>query len=189
MNYFRHLFLTVLMLTSQILSPMAFAADTSIATLNISGNVPTIFSVTARGYPGDLDLSGDVAVNDRLIGIFHFKYNVDIASLTLQSAETDGVPSSSTAAGDAYAFDTTSFRLKFGACTTIHATYKAAFNPLPAGVNLGAGVDIKDAATTAGLTAGREEDCDLTATWTGNTSSIPLAGKYSLSLTLTMVSI
>ena len=180
----------VVLAALQVFSPMAFAADTSVAVLNISGNVPTIFSVTARGYPGDLDLSGSVIVTDRLVGIFHFKYNVDLASLTLKSAQADGVPSSGTAAGTGYSFGT-SFSMKFGTCATIAATYKAAFIPLvgtPA-VDIGAGVDIKDATTTSSLTAGREEDCNLTASWHGNASSLPLAGKYTLALTLTMVSI
>ncbi|MGZ3742802.1 MAG: hypothetical protein ACXVB1_01870 [Pseudobdellovibrionaceae bacterium] len=167
------------------------AADTSIANLNISGNVPVVFSVTARGYPGDLDLSGQVDVVDRLVGIFHFKYNVDLASLTLKSAETDGVPSSGAGAGTGYAFGAGGFKLKFGACNTVNATYKASFTPgTGAGqVDIGTGVDVKDAATTTGMTAGREEDCSLSATWKGNASSIPLAGKYSLSLTMTMISI
>ena len=180
----------VVLAALQVFSPMAFAADTSVAVLNISGNVPVIFSVTARGYPGDLDLSGSSIVTDRLVGIFHFKYNVDLASLTFKSAETDGVPSSSTAAGKGYSFGT-AFSMKFGACTTILALYKASFIPTVGTptLDVGAGFDIKDPATTVGLTAGREEDCNLTASWHGNASALPLAGKYTLALTLTMVSI
>ena len=113
MKHLRQLITAALLIFVQLVSPLALAADTSIAVMNITGNVPAIFSVTARGYPGDLDLSGNVSVTDRLLGMFHFKYNVDLASLTLQSAETDGVPSKTTAAGSAYSFAATSFRLKF----------------------------------------------------------------------------
>ena len=45
--------------------------DTSIALLNLSGSVPEVFSVTARGLPGDLDLTPNVVVVNRLIGILH----------------------------------------------------------------------------------------------------------------------
>ena len=196
MKFFSKLILTLAVVGLQIVSPLAMAADTSVAALNISGNTPVIFNVSARGYPGDLDLGGNgVVASDRLLGSFHFKYNVGIASMTLKSAEVDGIPSSATATGNGYKFGT-AFNLKFGACTSIDATYKASWAPVvgtPA-VDLGAGIDIKDAATTSQaalntLGAGREEDCDLTATWGGATSAIPLAGKYTLSLTLTMVSI
>jgi hypothetical protein len=192
MKFATKILLAGLMLAAQLFSPtIAMAADTSIANLNISGNVPVIFSVTARGYPGDLDLSGKVDVVDRLVGIFHFKYNVDLASMTLKSAEADGRPSSGAGAGTGYGFGAGGFKLKFGACTSIEATYKANFIP-GAGVgeiDIGTGVDIKDAATTTAMTAGREEDCNLNATWKGNASTLPLAGKYTLTLTMTMISI
>ena len=80
MRHFNHILMAALMFAAQIFAPrLAFAADTSIATLNVSGNVPVIFSVTARGYPGDLDLSGNVAVTDRLLGMFHL--NITLTSL------------------------------------------------------------------------------------------------------------
>ncbi len=191
MKKYQQLVMAALMFAIQLLLPgQLFAADTSIANLNMSGNVPAIFSVTARGYPGDLDLSGNVAVNDRLLGIVHLKYNVGIASLTIQSTQASGVPSSG---ATGYSFGT-AFSLKFSACTSINATYEAAFDPKPVasgGLGLGAGIDIKDAATTsgAGFTAGIEEDCQLTASWGGNASSLPLAGKYDLAITITMVSL
>ncbi|MEZ0391963.1 MAG: hypothetical protein ACAH59_07095 [Pseudobdellovibrionaceae bacterium] len=192
MKFLVKLLSAALLFAAQLFMPMAaLAADTSIANLNISGNVPVIFSITARGYPGDLDLSGKVDVVDRLVGIFHFKYNVDLASLTLKSAEVDGVPSSTTGAGTGYSFGAGGFQLKFGACTTILGTYKALFTPgVGAGkVDIGTGVDIKDGATTVGMTQGREEDCTLGATWKGTNTTLPLAGKYTLALTMTMVSI
>lgn len=181
----RHFRATVCLIFQMVVSEVR--ADTSIGTLNLSGNVPTIFSVTAYGYPGDLDLNGNTSVaSDRLVGFFHFRYNADIASLTLQAAQATGLPS--TAGGVAYNFGT-SFMLKFGTCNTIHATYKVAFSPGAGATSLaGAGKDIKSAATS-GLTAGVEETCELMATWGGTAHKIPLAGKYTLDLTLTMVSI
>lgn len=169
------------------MTSVSMAADTSIATLNISGNVPAVFSLTARGYPGDLDLSGNgIVASDRLVGIFHFKYNVDIASLTLQTAEASGLPTN--AAGTPYSFGT-AFMLKFGTCATIHATYTSPFSPGVGATSLGgAGKDIKSAAASS-LTVGREEDCELTATWGGSAATLPLAGKYSLTINMTMVSI
>lgn len=196
MKLFGKLLLTTLIVLLQVGSPVAMAADTSVATLNVSGNTPVIFNVSARGYPGDLDLGGNgVVASDRLIGSFHFKYNVGIATMTLKSAQVDGIPSKTLLTGSGYGFGT-AFKLKIGTCASVDATYKAAWAPVvgtPA-VDLGAGIDIKDAATTSQaaldtLGHGVEEDCDLTATWGGAAAAIPLAGKYTLSLTLTMVSI
>lgn len=168
-----------LMALSQMLSPVAMAADTSIAVLNISGNVPTVFSVTARGLPGDLDLTPNVSVANRLLGILHFKYNADVASMTLASSTASGVPEKS---GTAYGFGAAGFKVAVTAgCSSVDATYNTAF------LLTNAGVDVKSAAA-ATLTAGVEEDCSLTATWAGTTSTLPLAGKYSMVINLTMIS-
>lgn len=176
----KFLLVTGLITLSQILSPYAMAADTAEGTMNISGNVPVVFSLTTRGIPGDLDLTPNVVVNDRLIGIVHFKYNVDIASLTMASDTVSGTPEN---AGTPYDFAGAAFQFKFDACTTIEATYEALFAISNVPTN------IEDPATTSGLTNGVEEDCNLTASWGGTNASLPLAGKYSMTITFTMTSI
>lgn len=196
MKDYVRLLMTAIFVLVQGIFPVAHAADTAVASLSISGNTPVIFNVSARGYPGDLDLMGNTSVaSDRMIGTFHFKYNVGVASMTLKSTQVAGVPSTGTAANTAYTFNT-AFSLKFSACTSIAAAYEAAWAPTvgtPA-IDLGAGIDIKDAAATSAaalvtLGHGIEEDCDLTATWGAANAAIPLAGKYYLDLTLTMISI
>lgn len=172
-------FMIGLAVSLQVIGPLAMAADTSIGTLSLSGNVPVVFSLTVRGLPGDLDLTPGVVVNDRLLGILHFKYNVDIASLAITSSTASGTPEN---AVGAYAFGV-AFKYKFLACATIVAANEALFTIA------GAGAAMADPATTAGLTNGREEDCSLTASWGGTAASLPLAGKYSEVLTFTMVSI
>src|SRR5258708_38137917 len=169
--------LTLLVILAQIISPLAFAADTAVATLNISGDVPTIFSVTARGIPGDLDLTPGVAVNNRLLGILHLKYNVNVASLTIASSTASGTPENARSA--AYSFCASGFKVAF---TAAGCTSDAAANNTPFLLTAG-GADIKSAAA-ASLTAGVEEDCSLTATWSGSTATLPLAGKYSLVITI-----
>ena len=173
---------TLFAILSQVFVPSAIAADTAVATLNISGDVPTIFSVSARGMPGDLDLSPSVSVSNRLLGILHFKYNVNVASLKIASSTTSGVPENGS--GAAYGFGAASFKVAFTAtgCTSVDATYNTPFLMVPAGT------DVKSAGSAA-LTAGVEEDCSLTASWAGTTASLPLAGKYSVVITVTMVSI
>lgn len=168
-----------LSIVSHLLSPMAMAADTSIATLNVSGNVPVVFSVTARGIPGDLDLTPDVSVSNRLLGILHFKYNADVASMEIASSTASGEPENG---GTAYDFAGAGFQVSVGAgCTSVDATYNTPFTLT------NAGTDIKSA-TAAALTNGIEEDCDLLASWTGSSATLPLAGKYSMTITVTMVS-
>lgn len=179
-NSFKHFVITLLAIFSQLITPIVMAADTATGTMTISGNVPTIFSLTTRGIPGDLDLSPGVSVNDRLMGIVHFKYNVDIASVNMSSDTTSGTPEN--ASGDAYSFGT-AFQFKFLACTTVHATYKALFSIS------NVATAIEDPATTSSLTNGVEEDCDLTASWGGTAADLPLAGSYSMTVTFTMTSI
>jgi hypothetical protein len=179
----RNLTITIFSILSQIFAPYAFAADTAVATLNISGDVPTIFSVSARGMPGDLDLSPSVSVNNRLLGIMHFRYNVNVSSIKIASSTASGVPENATAV--AYGFGGAGFKVAFTAagCSSVDATYNTPF-PLVSG----AGTDVKSAGSAA-LTAGVEEDCSLTASWAGTAATLPLAGKYSMVITLTMISI
>ncbi len=182
MKKYQNIILTLLIILTQVLAPWAIAADTAVATLNISGDVPTIFNLTARGIPGDLDLSPSVAVNNRLLGLLHFKYNVNVASIKIASSTASGLPENSS--NVAYGFGGAGFKVAFTAtgCTSIDATYNTPF------LLLSAGTDVKSAASAA-LTAGVEEDCSLTASWAGTTVSLPLAGKYSMVITVTMVSI
>ena len=170
---------------AQVVAPSAFAADTSIAAIEMSGSVPTVFSVTARGLPGDLDLTPGVVVNDRLLGIFHFKYNIDIASLKLTSSSATGTPMNGASAYPAG----TAFTYKFGTCAAVNAVGTAAFS-----IATSTSAELTGLAATQPVLLGHglEMDCDLTASWGGQTitaGQIPLAGKYSQTLTLTMVSI
>ena len=78
------------------LQPMANGADTSTASFNISGTVPSYFSVSTRGIASDLDFSPNVIVNNRRIGLMHFKYNMNVASLTIASSTASGQPEGTT---------------------------------------------------------------------------------------------
>jgi hypothetical protein len=175
--------LTGLIFLSQLSGPMALAAvsDVAVGNLNISGNVPVIFSLTTRGIPGDLDLTPGSSVHSRLLGILHFKYNVDIATLVIKSSTASGGPELGGAG--AHSVFGTAFQVLVGAgCATVKNTYNALFT-----LNNVAGTDIKDGTA---LTTGIEEDCDLSATWGGPAAgTLPLAGEYSMNITLTMTSI
>jgi len=168
---------------TQILSPgLAFAADTSIAELNLSGNVPTVFSLTIRGLPGDLDLTPGVSVVNRLLGILHFRYNADIASLTIESDNDDGVPIDGNAV--AYTFGAGGFTVSIpAACAAVD---EAEITGLSLAGSATLPVEIAD---TTALTAGVIEDCDLTASWDGTTDTLPLAGKYTMAIIFTFTSI
>lgn len=170
----------------QLMIPVS-NADVAIGTLNISGNVPVIFSLTVRGLPGDLDLTPGVTVTDRLLGIIHFKYNVDIASLALTSSTASGVPENS--ANVAYPFGGVGFKFRFGTCTSVIAAGQANFSIVAAGVSDNLEAAAAQQPSTLGY--GLDEDCELLASWGGApivAGQIPLADKYSQTLTLTMTS-
>lgn len=168
------------MAISQLIAPMALAADTAVATMDLSGNVPVIFNVTARGYPGDLDLSPNVIVNSRLLGMFHMKYNVSLATLTLKASTATGKPE---AAGTAYSFGV-AWTVSL-ICSSVDPAKGTTITPLIAGVEMASAGGKALAAATGGI----EEDCPLTASWGGTAVTLPLSGKYSMTYTLTMVSI
>lgn len=161
---------------------LAGSGDTAIASLNLSGSVPEVFSVTARGLPGDLDLTPGVIVNDRLIGILHFKFNENAASITIASSTVSGGPES---VSGAYSFGTAFTVGVLGACTALDTVVLA--SPGVALSNVGA--DYKSLAANPLVGNGIEEDCQLAASWGGTASSLPLAGVFSMSVTVTMVAL
>jgi hypothetical protein len=167
----------------QLVAPFAMAADTAQGTMNISGNVPVVFSLTTRGIPGDLDLTPNVIVNDRLLGIVHLKYNVNMAHLYMYSDTATGVPYNG---GTAYAFGTAfKFKIPAAGCTSVLGTYNALFT-----ITSGAtATDIMAPLVAGALTTGLEEDCQITASWGGTAAVLPLAGKYAMTVTFTMISI
>ena len=160
----------------------AGSGDTSIASINLSGSVPEVFSVTARGLPGDLDLTPNVVVNNRLIGILSFKFNESAQSIKISSSTASGGPEN---AGIAYTF-ATSFKVNVvGACTALDTVALAS----PGVVLLVAGTDYKSAAANPLVGSGIQGDCQLAASWVGTAAALPLAGVFSMSVTVTMVAI
>lgn len=154
--------------------------DTSIALLNLSGSVPEVFSVTARGLPGDLDLTPNVVVVNRLIGILHFKFNENAASITIGGA----------IGGVGYTFGS-AFSISTPACTSLDNGV-AALNYVAGpggGVALGAAVDYKSALAGALVATGIEEDCQLVASWGGTVQPLPLAGVVTVNITVTMIAL
>ncbi|MGZ3746019.1 MAG: hypothetical protein ACXWRE_01710 [Pseudobdellovibrionaceae bacterium] len=179
MKFIEQKLLSLILAFIFLLRPTAFAADTTIASFNVSGTVPTFFSATARGLPGDLDLTPNVVVNNRRLGLIHFKYNANVASLTISSNTPSGGPEGT---GGAYDFQGGGFKISVAAgCATVDPAYNAPF------VLTAAGTDVKSVASTA-LVTGVEEDCDLFASWRGTNRSLPLAGVYSLNISVTMIS-
>lgn len=145
----------------------AGTGDTSIALLSVSGSVPEVFSVTARGLPGDLDLTPNVIVNNRLIGILKFKFNQNAASITV-----GGV-----IGGVGYTFATPP-TLSATGCTAVTMANEAL-----------AAADHKSVLAGALVATGIEEDCPLSASWVGTASALPLAGIVTLNITVTMVAL
>jgi hypothetical protein len=163
------------------------AGDTAIANLNISGTVPAVFSVTARGLPGDLDLTPGSIVIDRVIGLLHFKYNEN-ATITIASSTANGLPAN--AGGTDYPFLAgNGLKVKYiGTCDSLDsATFGAGVTLLAAGANY-ASTKATDLVLN-NASNGIEEDCTIVANWKGTASTLPLAGVYSMSMTVTMVAL
>lgn len=167
--------------------------DTSAAVINLSGNVPAVFSVTARGYPGDLDLSPNVYVFNRVLGILHFQYNENVASIFLASSTASGMPENSGATAYPFATAITYSPYSTG-CVTIDSTAGLAMTA--ASIESGAGSPVNIASAIAKALSGNtpantgvNEDCILTASWVGASTSggaLPIADTYSETLTVTM---
>lgn len=170
-----------LVILSLTFGNMAFAGsgDTSIALLNLSGNVPEVFSVTARGLPGDLDLTPNVVVVNRLIGIPHFKFNESAASITI-----GGV-----VGGVGYTFGT-AMTISTPACTALDNTATGLnYNVAGGGAPLAPAADYKSALAGALVGSGIEADCQLVASWGGTAAALPLAGVVTVTITVTMVAL
>lgn len=165
------------------LNPALLRADITAGTLQLSGSVPEIFSLQVRGVPGDLDFSPNVQVTDRLLAIFHLKYNIPIATIILSSsAGATGLPTLDGAG-------VTPVPLAAPMTYTITCGSIGASGTGLTAANLGLGAtNVNAAAASVVTTNGFEQDCPLTASWTGTAGVLPVAGTYSMTITFTMTS-
>lgn len=65
--------------------------DSTSTDIAVAGVVPTYFSATLRGQPGDLDLTPRVTVSNRTIALIHFKFNENVQSLVISSSTASGL--------------------------------------------------------------------------------------------------
>ncbi|MEK6579038.1 MAG: hypothetical protein AABZ55_07405 [Bdellovibrionota bacterium] len=171
-----------------LLGPVAMAAETTYGVLNLSGNVPEIFQLDVRGVSGDIDLNGGsgaaaTTVSNRLVGIFHLKVNIDIASFILSTTNASGTFENAAAA--AYPFSAV-FTLNVNAACTLLSNG----TPITTALLLAGATNIRDAlGLPSVLGFGVEEDCQVIAGWTNQNVILPLAGVYTLPVVATMVSV
>lgn len=165
----------------------AAPSDVTQGDLTISGSVPEIFNLQIRGVPGDLDLSPNVVVNNRPLGLIHLKYNIPLASFIIKSDSATGLPTLN-GAGVTTAPFSTNMTITVLGCSSVDAVNGTNITP----ANLGSGAfDIKTTAAGffgAGFTQGIEEECQITASWVGTNTAIPLAGRYSMVLSVIITS-
>lgn len=156
------------------------AGDTSIANIPVVGIVPAFFSVTSQGQPGELDLTPNSTVSNRLIGLLHFKFNENIQTLTVSSSTTSGAPEDSN--NIPYQFGAGGFKVAFrNGCQTVDPAYNIPFTLT------NSGVDVKSVLASALISTGIEEDCQITASYTGTNVALPLAGRFAMNIVVTMV--
>ena len=171
------------------------STDQSEGYINLSGNVPAFFELWVRGVPGDLDFGPRVIVNDRLLGLLHLKYNINLQSLTLKSDKVDGKPHLSGGGGGAWGGGI-DYKIGGGAtCVTVGGALGSVANqviPSGGGANtMGGGMNVRHNDVTnleANFGYGIEEDCPVMASWTGVNQDLPLAGTYTMKIVITMVS-
>jgi len=170
-------------LSGLLYSPLLRAAtgDTSIANLQVSGMVPVYFQVIANSINNFLDLTPKVVVTQRAIGMIHFKYNENVASITVSSSTVSGAPEN--ASNVAYSFAAGGFKVSFrSGCQSVDTPYNTPFTLT------NSGTDVKSTLSTSLTTFGIEEDCELDATYTGTSVNLPMAGFYNMNVVITMVS-
>lgn len=175
-------FITALMSFALLGTPIPAFADTSIASVYVSGVVPAYFSVTANSRPGELDLSSGAIVSNRTVGLLHFKYNINIQNLIVSSSTTSGKPED--AGSNPYSFGGSgAFNVGFRAgCQSIDSTFNT-----PAPLTF-AGTDMKSVASGSLTTSGIEEDCELITSYTASPLTLPMAGRYDIRIIVMMVS-
>ena len=184
MNFLKTV-MVALSINALMFGPLAYAVpttDTVQADFFVSGTVPTVFSLSARALPGDLDLTPNAYVFGRGLGLLHFKFNTDVDKIYIQTNSATGAPKNATSGAPIVA---NSFKLLIkGSCTSATLAATLIDNSSP-------GTDIASAAakdlvgTNSGV--GIEEDCELAADWQTTAAYMPLAGKYTLQITVTMI--
>lgn len=174
------LFCTLLLCAALIAAPIALAS-TSVANIRVVGYVPSVFRVTSLGQVTDLDLTPGVVVTNRTIGYLAFMYNENIQTLNISSSTLSGAPEDG--GGNAYQFGGSGdFQVAFAAgCDTVDPAYNAPFTLT------NVGVDVKSALAGALVNQGIQEDCEMTASYTGTTTALPLAGRFEMRIVVTMI--
>jgi len=174
-----------LMIGANVIGPVVSTAmaaeEITYGVVNLTGQVPSIFRLDVRGVPGDIDLAGGDGTNgtvvlNRVLGIFHIKLNIDMASFTLSTTNASGT--FETGAAAAYPFSAAMTLNVGNGCTLLNpatlVTAGAAAGQLAVG-----SADLKVAGAQPSVALqGKEEDCQLRGSWTNVTNILPLAGIY-----------
>ena len=167
---------------AMIFPSITTSADTAIAIFDMTGTVPAVFQASTRGLPGDLDLSPNVTVSNRRVGLLHLKYNINVATLIFSSSTASGGPESTS--GAIYQFQGSGFQVSVNpSCVSVAPAYNSPFTLT------NSGTDIHSTLSGALVNTGIEEDCEILASWRGTTQALPLAGVYKLGITVTMTSL
>lgn len=175
----------VLIVLANFQPTAAMAVDISQASFILSGNVPAVFSVTVRGYPGEFDLGPNTTVVDRSIGILHFKYNIGVSAIEFSSDTVSGRLENAALANITFASG--GDYIKAGAACTILDSAAGVGDHLN-GTNALVQAPGSRTVKAAGAPATADMDCPLTMSWTTG-AAMQAAGVYSMTVTVKMTSI
>lgn len=180
----------ILFATLVLIWPRVFAADTSVATIQISGFVPERVTVTTTTvtpeitftpYAGNGDGDGNGnGGNMKILGFMHFVYNTPVAAITISSDTVTGQPED----GNGRPYSIQGMNLYFSVlpgCVSVDSSYNFPFELTSAGT------DIKSQ-TAANPPDAVDENCTLTAAWIGNPRRLPMAGKFHMNVKVVLVS-
>lgn len=187
------LFLFILFLYSHALK--ASTGTISRSSFVVTGVVPSVVSLSTQAFSQNLDLKPGMKIMKHPIGNLHFRYNEEIAGITLASSTNSGSPenkeNNSGLHSNSYssAF-TRPFKISItGACRSLDT------HELSPGITLiPEGDDYKslrsnELSSSFFHSEGIDEDCQLAASWNTKKQSSLVHGVYSMDIIITMVAL
>ena len=173
------LLLSIFILLIYSLPLLAVPGTVSQASIHLSGYVPEVFALSTKSLNGDLDLIPNAKVTQQPIGTVSFKYNQDIAGVSISSDTASGAPENQ---NESYQFQAPFTVGIQGPCQTLntHTISKK-------GIKLNSeGTELKSQIAAQLNQSGIDEECILTANWTGGKTRTVKPGVYSMNVQVTI---
>lgn len=171
--------LSIFVIISCTLPLQAALGDVSTASIYLSGYVPEVFVVTAKSLNSDIVLAPNTKVTQQPIGAVSFRYNQDIAGISISSSTESGAPENQ---DGAYHFQEPFTVGLQGPCQSLNT--KALSKK---GIQLNPeGIELKSKRAGQLTQSGIDEECILTANWKSGKTVSAKPGVYSMNVQVTI---